>query len=389
MEQIHIIALSLIAVILVLVIIFFRFFIRRSQKSSSEAQIEYIAGLNYLIDGQNEKALEHLRKSVRLDTELIDAYIKIGDILRSEGYAEKAIKVHRDLLVRRDLLHLKRTAILKSLARDYKANKDFHQAVTTCEQILELDRHDANSKDFLLSVYEEMKDWRNAFDLLKKNSTISKSKKASTLACYKVEEGLALTKLKKEHEARLCYREAIKFDKKCSAAFLELAHSYIREKRLKDALTALKQLVQNNPDNAELAFTRLKEVLFDLGQFGNLEKMYLELINSNPKVIEAHLGLAEMFEKKGEYLKAVDICKSAMEIDPHRLDIKLMLVRLKSTLGMNEDAVNIARKLAEEIVEDHHNYICEKCGFHDHVYFWHCPQCKAWNSTKRVKSAYH
>jgi len=388
MELIHIIALCLIAVIFILVIVFFRFF-RRRQKCADESQIEYIAGLNYLIDGQNEKALEHLRKSVRLDTELIDAYIKIGDILRNQSYAEKAIKVHRDLLVRRELNNSKRTAILKSLAQDYKDNKDFRQAVMTCEQVLEINRHDANCKDFLLSVYEEMKDWRNAFDILKKNNSIPKAKKASTLACYKIEEGLALTKLKKEHEARLCYREAIKFDKKCSAAFLELAHSYIRDKRLKDALTALKQLVQNNPDNVELAFTRLKEVLFDLGQFGDLEKMYLELIKTNPEVVEARLGLAEMFEKKGEYLKAVDICNSAIKTEPQRLDIKLMLIRLKSKLGMNEDAVNIARKLAEEIVEDHHNYICEKCGFHDNVYFWHCPQCKAWNSTKRVKSAYH
>jgi len=388
MEQIHIIALTLIAVILVLTILFFRFF-RSRQGSIGEAQTEYIAGLNNLIDGQYEKALEHLRKTVRLDTELIDAYIKIGDILRNQGYPDKAIKVHQDLLVRRDLANQKRTAILKSLAQDYKVNKNFHQAVTACEQILEIDRQNIWCKDFLLSVYEEMEDWHNAFDLLKKNNTIPKQQKASILACYKIEEGLNLTKVQKEHDARLCYREAIKYDKKSSAAYLELAHSYMREKRLKDALIALKQLVQNNPDNAELAFTQLKEVLFDLGQFGDLEKMYLELIKSNPDVIEAHLGLAEMFEKKGEYLKAVDICKSAMEIDPQRLDIKLMLIRLKSKLGMNEDAVDIAKKLAEEIVEDHHNYICENCGYHDNIYFWHCPQCKAWNSTKRVKIAYH
>ncbi|HPG39864.1 MAG TPA: tetratricopeptide repeat protein [bacterium] len=387
MEQIHIIALVLIVVIFLLTAGIFRVF-RRRQVDQNEAQIEYIAGLNNLIDGDYEKALDHLRKTVRINTELVDAYIKIGDILRIQGYADKAVKIHRDLLIRHELGNARRISILMSLAKDYHKNKNYLQAVTTLEEVLSIDRQNEASKELLQLVYEDMEDWRKAYDLLKKSNKQDKEHKARILACFKLEEGLKLTKINKEHDARLCFREAMKLDKTCSGAYLELAHSYIREHRLKDALTALKQLMQNNPKDSALAFERMKDVLFDLGQFGDLEKLYIELIKSNPEVMEAHLGLAELSEKKGEYLKAIEICQSALVTDPDRLELKLMLIRLKSKLGLTDDAVEMAQKLAEGIMQEHHDYICTGCGYKSVSYFWHCPECKAWNSTKRVKIAY-
>ncbi len=387
MEQIHIIALVLIVVIFILTFGIFKIF-RRRHVDQNEAQIEYIAGLNYLVDGEYEKALEHLRKTVRINTELVDAYIKIGDILRIQGFAEKAIKIHRDLLIRPELGNNRRISILMSLARDYYQNKNYLQAVTTLEEILSIDRQNEASKELLLLIYEDMEDWHKAYDLLKKSGKQLREDKERILACYKIEEGLKFTRINKEHDARLCFREAIKLDKNCSGAYLELAHSYIREHRLKDALTALNHLMQNNTHDAALAFERMKEVLFDLGQFGDLEKLYIELIKSKPEVMEAHVGLAEIMEKKGEYLKAIEVCQSALQIDPERLELKLMLIRLKSKLGLTEDAVEIAQKLAEGIVQEHHDYICTKCGYKSVTYFWHCPECKAWNSTKRVKIAY-
>ncbi len=386
MEVIHIVALSLIVFILALGFIIIK--IKRKMSPLNQAHLEYIAGLNHMINGENDKALEHLRKTVRLNTDLIDAYIKIGDILRVQGHADQAVKVHRDLLVREELSDHKRIAIYKSLALDYQQLGSYSQAVDACEQVLSMNKNSQWTKDMLLSVYEEMGDWRNAFALFKKSDKNSKDNKNRILACYKVEEGLSLAALKKEHEARLCFREAIKLDKACAGGYQELADSYIREDRLKDALAALKQLIQRAPEQAYLAFSRLKHVLFDMGQFSEIERLYVDLMKTNPDVIEAYIGLSDLLEKKGELLQAIDVCKKAMEKDDSRLELKIMLIRLRSKLGMKDQAANLAEKLAQEIVADHHNFVCAECNYQSNDYFWHCPECRAWNSAKRVKIAY-
>ena len=369
---------------IILVIVILSLILGRKKKQPiNKAEQSYIKGLNLIIAGEPDKALEALRLSVRLDTGYIDAYVKIGDIMRKKGLADSAINVHRDLLVRPILTKEQRISINKSLAEDYKAAKNYTKSLEACERILSLEKQETWAKDFELGVYENMGDWQGAFDIVKKKNNLSKEEKNSRLACYKVEQGRYLCGARKEHEARLRFREAIKTDKNCIQAYLELSDSYMREKRASDASDALKKLLENNPKFSGLAFARLKQVLFELGNFSEIEKIYGDILKANPDVVDAYLGLAEIYEKKGEVLQAIDTCKKALTFEAERLDVKLLLVRLYSKLGRNEQSVEIASKLAMQFVQEKDNYLCEKCGYATRDYFWQCPNCTTWNSAKR------
>ena len=224
----------------------------RKRKSRGEAQTEYIAALNFLIAGEKQKALEKFRSTVRLDTEYIDAYVKIGDIFRDLGAQEKSVTVHRDLLVRDNLKQEERLIILKSLAQDYLQLKQYDPAVNTIDKIMEIDKNNGWAKDLRLKIYEEMGDWQAAFDLLRKDGRFKKTEQNSKLSSYKVELGRQLVKEKREHDGRLRFREALKLNSKSVPAFLELADSYMREKRDGDALAVLEKLL--NPIPAPLAW---------------------------------------------------------------------------------------------------------------------------------------
>jgi len=345
--------LGLVAVILFIVLILM---LRKKRKGMGEAQTEYIAGLNYLISGDKELALKKFRETVRLDTEFIDAYIKIGDILRDLGAADQAVKVHRDLLVRSHLTPKDRLAILKSLALDYKAISQYEKALMYCEQILEIDKNNEWAKSLQLEIYEQMGDWAGAYEVVKKSNRFSKEEKKKRLAKYKIEQGRQLVELGRERDARVQFREAIKLDPECVAGYLELADSYMREKREKDALSTLDKFIKQNPKSSGLAFNRLKKVLFDLGLFSDIEKIYLQLAREHPDVAEANLGLAEIYEKKGELLKAVDACHRALEIDPDRVDVKLLLLRLQSKLGRDDVASEITAELVADLMKQYPEY---------------------------------
>ena len=228
-----------------------------------------------------------------------------------------------------------------------------------------------------------MGDWGAAYEIVRKNSHIPKLEKSTRLAAYKVEQGLQNVRAKREHDGRVCFRDAIREDPACIPAFLELADSYIREERSKDALEVLDDFIKRNPQFADLAFARLKQVLYDLGQFAVMEQIYSELEKDHPAVVAGLLGLADIYEKKGSLNRAIETCNRALAIDPNRLDAKLMLVRLESKMGREEVAADMASELADAILATSNRFVCQKCRHEAVDYFWRCPSCKAWNSAKR------
>jgi lipopolysaccharide biosynthesis regulator YciM len=344
---------TIIAVAAIIIILLFVVFVgfRRRAKEKVEARAEYIAGLNYLIDGDKERALEKFKSTVRMNTEFIDAYIKIGDIFRQLKTTDKAVKVHRDLLVRPNLKQRDRIAIIKSLATDYYELKQYPNALQACKELLSMQRHNAWAKDFEIKIYESMKDWQAAFDAVKKDNQLPHSEQKQRMASYKVEIGRQLIEIEREHDARLRFREAIRIDAEYVPSYLELADSYIREKREKDALSVLERFIKTNPHSSGMAFARLKQVLFDLGHFGDIEKIYVELSTKNPEVIEGLIGLAEIYEKKGEIHKAIDAANKALAVNPNRLDTKLLLLKLNSKLGRDKIASEIITDLVNEFLK--------------------------------------
>ncbi|HIC38601.1 MAG TPA: hypothetical protein EYO79_03925, partial [Candidatus Marinimicrobia bacterium] len=63
----------------------------------------YTDALNAIVRGNSKTALKLLRDVVKQDTNHIDAYLKMGEILREEGNSQQAIKIHQSLTVRPNL----------------------------------------------------------------------------------------------------------------------------------------------------------------------------------------------------------------------------------------------------------------------------------------------
>jgi lipopolysaccharide assembly protein B len=356
---------------------------RRKPKRRTSVQNDYIAGLHFLLWGDQDRALEKFRDVVRRDTDFIDAYILIGNIFREKGSFENAVKVHRDLLVRPNLPLEQQKNILMNLSQDYYKNGQLKWAQSTCDKIIELDKKDEWAKEFKLTIFEGMGDWQGAFEILRKHSRFAKPARVARLALYKVEQGLQLAALNQEHEARLRYREALKWDEKCFPAFVELAQSYFREKKEEEALTELQRLLQALPEYADVALNTFENVLFEMGRFDEIEKFYRQIVESHPHLIEAYLGLAEIYEKKGELLKAVDLCNQALTHSEDNQKVKLMLIRLNSRLERFEAVAKLANEIAETVLTRKKDFVCSQCDFRRESFFWNCPSCHAWNSAVR------
>jgi len=353
----------------------------RKPKKKKDATVEYTTALNYLITGETEKALEKLREAVRLNTNNIDGYIKIGDILREQGNGERAIKIHRGLIVRRFLSQGQKVDILKSLIKDYQSLENYDRAILICQKLLNLTQNEVWVQEILMKLYERAGDWDRAFDVRKKIQKAKGEKDSCILALYKVEAGLKFIENGKERDGRIKFREAIKLDKTCPPAYLFLSDSYTRENRYNDALTELKKFSAINPQLAYLGFARIKDVLFHEGSFGEVENIFRSLLSDNPENESIRFSLADIYERKGELQKAIDLCRAQLERKPDSLKAKSYLIKYLARSSKNEEALQYALELIENLMGlEIEHFSCKNCGFLSDEPRWRCPQCHEWNS---------
>ncbi len=327
-------------------IIFFT--MRKSDNEDNSAAADYAAGLNYLVSGDRTMALKKLREAARKNTENVDAYIKIGDILRDGGHVEQAIKVHGDLVVRTNLNTAEQMLILRSLEADFEAKDHYDAALKILEKIYKLQKNDLWAREQELRIHETRKDWKKAeevYRLLAKQKNLNDSSK---IAAYRVETGRQFLADGKKKDAREAFKDAIKVDAGHYPAYSELCEIFVGEDKKDDAYQTLVKFVETNPDNAAQAFKRMQELRFEIGDYGQIESVYENVITKSPENWEAYLALADIKDKKGEYDQAIQLSREVIGKKPEFQKAKESLVRYLHNSGNDKAAVEQALALFDE-----------------------------------------
>ncbi len=371
-----------VAVLIILVLIYFLLKTRSAAGKKHPVVEPYVQGLNALIEGDLELAASAFRKSAQQDTENVDAYLKLGDIFREKKDWERAIKIHRELLVRRNLAPSTRLQILRSLAKDYRAAGRLEKALAAVDDILKLAPKDSWAIRFKLKLFEEKGDWEQAFRTLRQLGKIDPaySQPAPLLALYRVEEAKQLFNQGKEKPGRIKLREALKIDPKCVSAYLYLGDSYVREERADDALKAWKTLIEVVPEYSHLVLPRLRELLFNLGKFSEIESILTDLLSKNPENLNVYFALSHIYERKGQFDQAIDLCEQILERKPNDSNARLLMIRL---LAQKKDYSQLSREVlafTENVIHPKEEFTCSVCGYRAQEPLWHCPQCGNWNT---------
>ncbi len=371
---------SYVIVIAALAFLAMYLFRKKPGAALDQSAADYTEGLNLLLAGEREAALKRFRDAVTKNSRNVDAYLKIGDILRETGQVERAINVHKYLTVRSGLSQKQREEIMHSLAKDYEQAREFDKGLEVLNKVLEENKHAVWAQEMKLKFFELKEEWDNAFQAYKELRKNRGESKNGRLALYRVQEGLQLIRSGKEREARTRFKDAIKIDPSSPPAYIYLADSYRRENRNSDALQVLKEFVERVPSQSYLAFERIKDLLFEGGVFGEIENVYLEIIEIQPNNLMARLALAEIYEKKGELEKAIATCQDVMEKDASNEIARKHLVRLYHKAGDDEKSVRQALDLIDDSLKHKQMFKCKECGYQANEPFWRCPQCLEWET---------
>jgi len=344
---------------------------KRLKKSLSSP---YTEALSALINGDKIKAMNKLREVVKYDTDNLDAYLKLGDIYRDYGKNLQALRVHQSLTIRKNLTNYQKLSIWKSLLQDHRLLKEWDEAIKYSEMITELDRNNMWARKELLEIYKEKGDWDGAVEAAKSIQKQEKKKNVETLALYQIQQGLEYRKKGEERDARIRFKNALKTSSNCAAAHYFIGVSYLSEGRKKDAVDSWRKFVKTDPKHAYLVFDELEEVLYDLGNFDQSEKIYQEILDLDDGNVSALVALSDLNERKGDRKESIRILRRAIDKDKSSLRAKAYLIQMLLGPDISDEIRENLQSLIQSTRRSR-KFDCRSCGYHSEKPLWICPDC--------------
>ncbi len=301
-----------------------RFF---EKKLKSESAV-YVEALRDLLDGREESAFSKLRQAVAEDSENLDAYLRLGQLLREYGKPERALQVHKDLTLRGGLKSQQKAAVLQQLTADYLTLENFDMAEAAVKELLHYDSGNRWANARLLEIQQRGEKWDEAYDTAVALMKIESNKSKKPLAVFKYKMGLSLFKKREYHKARVLFKDALGLDPKYGEAYIAIGDSYTLEGRHEDAAAFWEKMIETVPEEGYRVLDRLQKTLYDLGRFGDIEKICQKIIEQAPHDVNAKLTLAHIYKKKGELDSAERLLAEVVENSPGDVHVVMQLVRL-------------------------------------------------------------
>jgi len=348
----------------------------RSRLENRERRAQaYVAALNELIAGRHEKAIELFIEAVRFNTENIDAYIKLGMLYRMESKPSQALKIHKELTIRSGISKPVIVEIYRNIINDHIDLKQYDEALTYCEKILAIEPKHRWALDKMPLIYEKKKDWKSAFKALKSGAE-NPGELGRRFAVYKTAHGKELMDRKQFHDARILFKEAIKFDRAYPAPYLFLGDAYAQEERRDDAMKVWRDFAEAVPKKSDLVFQYLDHAYYETGNYGAMEVFLTRVIEKDPDNYNALVRLGEIYFKKGEKDKAFEMTERSIKINPKSPEaLSNLIMYLNDSTDLKiikEKAISLAKLVAQPAF-----FICSNCGYRSSDILIQCPECES------------
>jgi lipopolysaccharide biosynthesis regulator YciM len=353
--------------------------IKHLLRESRALPLSYFRGLNFLLNEQPDKAIESFIEVVKVDPQTIDLHFALGSLFRRQGEIDRATRMHQNLLDRPNLPADKRQAAIFELAQD------FHRAglLDRAEELftkLDGSPFEHASLGFLISIYEQEKDWPKAVAVTRRMEAIAKRPYFKEIAHYYCELAQAAV-VKSDFAATRGYLDqALGEYRACTRAMILLGDLEAQRGNLAGAIDAWQRIESQNPAYLSLVAERLADAYRRQGsaaQALRVLKAYqqqypsLDLLNSVFSLALAEEGPAE----------AGALIKDELARNPTLLGLdRLLEAQLLAAPAERRHDLELVKQLVGQHIKRLGMYKCDHCGFRARQYYWRCPGCGKWET---------
>ena len=342
---------------------------KRWSKRFERLHPDYLAGLDYLVSEQPDRALDVFLRLMDANADTIETHFALGTLYRRRGEVERAIRIHQNLLAREALAPEHREQALLALAQDYLRAGLLDRAEGLFQEVSEVSRLRASALGALRGVYERQHEWQQALDIYRKLARAKAAPPRLVAAHYLCEiASLALDRGEIE-VARDLLRQARRESSPFPRAALLRAQIAEREGQPELAVRLLRMALKDSPN---LMQEELPHLLTLVGP-QNRDAVLGELVaQAQPRDIGELRRL--VFAAIAAKLGTAAPLRAAIET-VFAQDETLSAVLRAGGADLERTALEIGALLAHA-----DRYRCSECGFSGRSYYWHCPACQSWET---------
>jgi lipopolysaccharide biosynthesis regulator YciM len=334
----------------------------------SKLHPDYLAGLDYLVTEQPDRALDLFLKLMDANSDTLETHFALGSLYRRRGEVERAIRIHQNLLARDSLAPEHREQALLALAHDYLRAGLLDRAEGLFLEVCEVPRLRASALDSLRGVYERQLEWEHALDVHRRLARIKAAPPRFVAAHYLCE--LAAQSLERGgiDDARRLLREARREVPGFARAALLRARIAERDGDAVLAATLLRFALHAAPKLMHEELPRLLRLV----EASEQDRVLTELVE------RAAAGPHADDEMKRLVFAAISA--GLADAAPLRAPIEGVFARDATLRAFGQGELRLMAIQLGALLERAEKYRCGECGFAGRSFYWHCPACHSWDS---------
>ncbi len=346
--------------------------LRQMRIENRQAPKAYFKGLNFLLNEQQDQAIDAFIEAVQNDPDTTELHFALGNLFRRRGEYERAVRVHEHLMSRGDLTQPERDRAQHALALDFLKAGLLDRAEIALRR-LEGTSFEEEARLALLSIYERSRDWSNATVIAARLGHSSQGSFSTRQAHYLCEKASAAEAAGDTAGAGAALLQAVAMAPDAARPLIDLAKWQNQSGDKLAAFRTLMSLDSISPQNLPLAASLLANVASSLGEQTAALSLLKAAYARTPSidVLEAIIRLDTTPDTARHWY--------AQHLGQHTSLVAA--TRWMAGLALpNEENHAVIQRSLDQATKPLMRYRCAACGFEATQHFWHCPGCQAWDS---------
>lgn len=355
--------------------------------SGNRLSRDYFVGLNFLLNEQPDRAIETFVQALEVNGDTIDTHIALGNLFRLRGEADRAVRIHQNLLARPVLTTGQSEQVQLELARDFMRLGVFDRAerlLGTLIRQCENEETAMAAKRLMVDLYEREKDWQSALDvavpqLTRQDHTLKRA--AAHWLCELAEQDIEAGS---PGPARKHLKRALSIDAGCVRANWIYADIEHRSGQYRNEIRILRRIRDQDSDMVPIALIPIQHAFDLLDDEEGLISFLRDQIEKAPYVSFVLL-LAERLRAREGIESATRLVSEQLQHNPSLRGIDYLMDLYLQEVPDNEiQHLRLLKRHTEQLMAQRPRYRCKSCGFHGERLYWQCPSCRQWGTTKPI-----
>ncbi len=353
--------------------------IRHLVRESRALPRSYLAGLNFLLNEQPDKAIDAFIEAVKIDPQTVELHFALGSLFRRRGELDRAIRMHQTLVDRDDLNAEQRAQALSELGQDFLKAGLLDRAEAVFIKLRETSLREVALKQ-LLEIYQQEKDWVKAIEVARQLPTTDSALMLREIANFHCE--LAADAFARGHydETHTELRQAFEVNRQCVRASVILGDLHLARGDLRAALEAWQQIERQNPVYLALVAERLMDGFSRIGEQSAGMQLLHSYLERYPSLDLLDAVFQWALDRDGPQT-AYQLVREELKRNPTVLGLdKLLEAALLTAEVERRPDIELVKGLIHGHTRRVARYRCEECGFKARQFYWRCPACGGWET---------